>query len=172
MHDPKDTGDRTEGTGDTRKIYLNNALVPNRSMEGRWYGDVNAELKDVDVDSTLDTLIAEDRNLMDMDRASAGDEIRRMMSYLDLDQREATQFVHILNEGISNAKPDEWAKESRKRMNRAYGNQATKRLNETEKIVQRNSKLNAFIRKHKLGNHPDLIELIAKKAPDINRRYE
>ncbi|MEW8623964.1 MAG: hypothetical protein AB2559_20515 [Candidatus Thiodiazotropha endolucinida] len=172
MHDPKDTGDRTEGTGDTRKIYLNDALAPNRSMEGRWYGDVNHGLKEIDVDSTLDALIAEDKKLMDMDRASAGDEIRRMMQYLDLDQKEANQFVRILNEGISNAKPDEWAKESRTRMNRAYGNQATKRLNDTEKVVQRNWKLNAFIREHKLGNHPDLVELIAKKAPDINRRYE
>lgn len=172
MHDPNDTGDRTEGTGSTRKIYLNDALVPNRSVEGRWYGDVNDGLKNIDVDSTLDSLIAEDKNLMDMDRASAGDEIRRMMQYLDLDQKEATQFVHILNEGISNAKPDEWAKESRTRMNRAYGNEATKRLNETEQVVQRNWKLNAFIREHKLGSHPDLVELIAKKAPDINRRYE
>ncbi|MEW8660747.1 MAG: hypothetical protein AB2603_20740, partial [Candidatus Thiodiazotropha endolucinida] len=112
------TGDRTEGTGDTRKIYLNDALVPNRSMEGRWYGDVNHGLKEVNVDSALDSLIAENKKLMDMDRASAGDEIRRMAAYLDLDQKEANQFVRILNEGMSNAKPDEWAKETRTRMNR------------------------------------------------------
>ncbi|MEW8645146.1 MAG: hypothetical protein AB2563_03530 [Candidatus Thiodiazotropha endolucinida] len=172
MHNPEEQDDRTRGTGDARHLFVNDALAPNRTMEERMYGDVGHHIKEVNLEATLDHLVAEDKNLMDMDRASAGDEIRRMMSYLDLDQKEATQFVHILNEGISNAKPDEWAKESRTRMNRVYGSQATKRLNETEKVVQRNWKLNAFIREHKLGSHPDLVELIARKAPDINRRYE
>ncbi|MES9929573.1 MAG: hypothetical protein ABW158_15800 [Candidatus Thiodiazotropha sp. 6PDIVS] len=172
MHDPKDTGDRTEGTGDTRKIYLNDALVPNRTMEGRWYGDVGAHLKEVDLEATLDHLVAEDNNLMSIDRAEASDEIRRMMSYLDLNEKEADQFTGVLNQTLPEAKPTEWAKESRKRLSRAYGEEAGERLQSAQTVVDRNPTLKAFLDKYDLINQPDLIELIAKKAPEINRRYE
>ncbi|MCG7931493.1 MAG: hypothetical protein N0E44_15760 [Candidatus Thiodiazotropha lotti] len=172
MHDPKDTGDRTEGTGDTRKIYLNNALVPDRTMESRWYGDVGAHLKEVDLEATLDHLVTEDNNLMSIDRAAASDEILRMMSYLDLNEKEANQFTGVLNQALPEAKPAEWAKESRKRLSRTYGKEAGERLQSAQTVVDRNPKLKAFLNKYKLDNHPDLIELIAKKAPVINRRYE
>ncbi|MEW8683038.1 MAG: hypothetical protein AB2536_14140 [Candidatus Thiodiazotropha endolucinida] len=172
MHNPEEQDDRTRGTGDARHLFVNDALAPNRTMEERMYGDVSAHLKEVNLEATLDHLVAEDESLMSMDRAEAGDELRRVMSYLKLDQEEANQFTGVLNQAIPDAKPAEWAKESRKRLSKTYGKEASERLQTAQTVVDRNPKLKAFLDKYNLVNHPDLIELIVKKAPDINRRYE
>ena len=168
---PVETGGSVRGSGHSRHIFIDDDLAPDRTAAERLYGDVSQHIKDLDLDAALDRIVETDAEQMGMDRDTAGDDIRRMMAYLQLDEADGVEFVNILGNGLADSDRSGWAKESRRRLSRAYGSAAIDRLQAAEDAVNRNPSLSAFVWKYKLGDHPDLVELLAKKAPDINHRY-
>lgn len=166
---------RPESTQDNgvKHLYLDNDLVPDRDAASRWYGDVDKETLEMDLNNTLDHIVEKDNNLLSMDRESAGDEIRKFMTYLNLDRDESQEFINALNSGLTSDfdTRKNWQSETRKQLNREYDTDAGGRLQAAEDAIMRYPDLQAFLRKHNLGNNPDLVGLIAKKAPMINARY-
>lgn len=172
--DSADQSERNQSRNGVKHLYLDNNLVPDRDMASRMYGDVDKVTANMNLDTTLDHIVESDPNLLSMDREEAADELRKFMTYLDLDQNETDQFVVALNKGLTTHADDKkgWQKETRRALNREYGAEAGARLLAAEAAITRYSDLRKFITKHNLGSNPDIVELIAKKAPMINGRYQ
>ncbi|MES9950061.1 MAG: hypothetical protein ABW118_13980 [Candidatus Thiodiazotropha sp.] len=166
--------ENNQSSNGVKHLYLDNDLVPDRDVASRWYGDVDSETAKMNLDTTLDHIVESDPNLLSMNREASADELRKFMTYLDLNRDEKEQFVAALNNGLSTHADDKkgWQKETRRVLNREYGQKAGDRLQAAEAAVTRYSDLGKFLKKHNLGRNPELVRLIAKKAPGINSRYE
>lgn len=171
---PTEQPDYNQSNNGVKHLYLDNDLVPDRDMAARMYGDVDNVTANMNLDTTLDHIVESDPNLLSMDREGAADELRKFMTYLSLDDKETKQFVSALNKGLTTHADEKsgWQKETRRALNREYGAEAGDRLLAAEAAITRYSDLREFIKKHNLGSNPDIVQLIAKKAPLINGRYQ